>query len=901
MQEWGIPCALAATEAVVALRVRPAMFTLRLLGGFSLLGPTGELLQALAQRRAEAVLGVLALAGELGCTRSRLAGLLWPESDETHARHNLSNALHVLRLRLGPDAVAAAGETLRLNAACVDVDVRRFEQALGAGHEEEAVRVYGGPLLAGFYLDGAPEFDRWLEEERARLFRACAEAIETLATRAEAQGDWRAASVRWQRAVEHDPHNSRIVVRLMRSLAAAGDRGNALLAAEAHVRRLRDDLELAPDELFEDEVARLRRAHSADDAARRPAPAGASQSSAAAGAVAQPMAVATVAAPDGMPGPVAPAWARVRRNAPLFVAGVALFVSGGALFVRRAGTGADGLNAPVDPRPSVAVLPCESSPQDERHRLVATALHDELLTQLAKVANLRPISRISVLEYAGSARPAVSQIARELGVGNVVECSVRMLRDSVLVQVQLTDASGAPRVWSNWYDLARADAFAVGSEMARQIVAAVGVELSADARRMLAAGPTSNAEAYERYLAGHEFWTRPGRERRNLEAAQRLFEQALALDPSFALAHATLSELHGRMYSDRYDPSPARAASQEREAMAALRLAPDLPEAHVAMGLVHYWGRREYRAALAEFDRARPSLPNDALLKLYEGYVHRRLGDWDNVIRLVDEGRSLDPRNADLFYDLGGHSYHMMHRYADAVRMFDRTLVLTAGTHASAAVHKGLTYATWTGQLDSLRAAVRRFPPDAPVGPHGDVMAFTLQLGLWERRGNDILTALGRWPAQVLLGSEFIWPTNLYAGWAHELRGDRAAARAAFASARVVVDSIARALPGDWRVHAARGLVLANLGEVADARAEATWLALSPVYRTDAFWGSILAERRSQILAKIGDVDAALADAERMLAVPSWQSAWILRLDPRWDPIRADARFAALLQRYAVR
>ncbi|MHB1313218.1 MAG: tetratricopeptide repeat protein, partial [Gemmatimonadaceae bacterium] len=223
------------------------------------------------------------------------------------------------------------------------------------------------------------------------------------------------------------------------------------------------------------------------------------------------------------------------------------------------------------------------------------------------------------------------------------------------------------------------------------------------------------------------------------------------------------------------------------------------------------------------------------------------------------------------------------------------------GTHTSAAVHKGLAYVAWKGQLDTLRAILSRLPADEPVGAHGDVFAHDLQLMLWERRGDRILRALSSAPPRVLQSIDFLWPTSLYAAWAHELRGERPEASVAFGVARRVLDSVALRLPNDWRVHAARGLVLASQGQDAEARAEARWLQQSPVYRGDAFYSSYLAERRAQILARLGDTDAALTDIERLLRGPSWQSAHTLQLDPRWDPIRNDPRFRELLKRYAVR
>lgn len=234
------------------------MHTLRVLGGFALVGPSGEPVRGLTQPRAEALLAVLAVSGDLGCTRDRILGLLWPEIDESRGRHSLSVVLHAVRQVLGADAVLAAGETLLLNPAVITSDIQQFTRSLAATPLSDALQSYRGPLLDGFHLDGAPEFERWIDSARTRLCREFGEAVERLATRAESAGAWAEAAKWWTRAVEHDPHNTRVVIRLMRALASAGDRANALREAEAHRLRLLKELELPPEPELLAEVARIR-------------------------------------------------------------------------------------------------------------------------------------------------------------------------------------------------------------------------------------------------------------------------------------------------------------------------------------------------------------------------------------------------------------------------------------------------------------------------------------------------------------------------------------------------------------------------------------------------------------------------------------------------------------------
>jgi DNA-binding SARP family transcriptional activator len=223
------------------------LVTLRWLGGFALDGPSGAAAPALPKRRAEAVLAVLAVCGDLGCSRERLLALLWPESDEATARHGVRDALHIIRRALGPGAVPSAGRLLRLDPAVVASDVLSFTQALATDRAADAVRLYGGPLLDGFHVDDAVEFERWLDGERARLAREYGETLKRLAGAAERAGAWDEAAGWWARAVEHDPVNSHLVLQQVRVLAGTGDRANAIRVAEGHARRLREEFDLEPD------------------------------------------------------------------------------------------------------------------------------------------------------------------------------------------------------------------------------------------------------------------------------------------------------------------------------------------------------------------------------------------------------------------------------------------------------------------------------------------------------------------------------------------------------------------------------------------------------------------------------------------------------------------------------
>jgi DNA-binding SARP family transcriptional activator/TolB-like protein len=442
-----------------------AVFYLHVLGDPVLLGPAGPVTGRAAYRRRLALLSILALARERPVGRERIIGLLWPEKPADAARHTLSEALYVLRKDLGEDLFQAVGDEIALNPAVMGSDAADFEEAVRAGRPEDAVRAYRGPLLDGFNVSDAPEFERWVGGERDRLSRAFAQVLEGLALAADAGGDAAAAVEWWRRLAAHDRYSSRVALRLVRALDAAGDRMAALRFAGTHAVLLREELGAEPDRELAALVERLREepapalAHAAAQApasAEVPAeaepartagegaaPAGeAAQSAPAAAAppaaVVEPPAFAPMPAAPAPPPPPSPP-SRGYRRAALAGAAAALFLFAVLALVRSRG-GAPAPAAPAyDPR-RVAVLYLDDYSPNGELGYLANGLTEMLIHELAQVEALDVVSRNGVRPYRERA-VTMDSLAADLRAGTLVEGSVQRSGDSVRVTVQLIDTN----------------------------------------------------------------------------------------------------------------------------------------------------------------------------------------------------------------------------------------------------------------------------------------------------------------------------------------------------------------------------------------------------------------------------------------------------------------------------
>src|SRR6266480_6314556 len=290
---------------------------------------------------------------------------------------------------------------------------------------------------------------------------------------------------------------------------------------------------------------------------------------------------------------------------------------------------------------SIAVLPFENLSSDKENAFFAQGIQDEIITTLSKISGLRVISRTSTVHY-NSAPENLSEIARQLRVSNVLEGSVQKAGDRVHINVQLIQADTDAHLWAQSYDRELTDSFGVEAEVAKNIADSLRATLSPQEKARVETKPTTNADAYVLYLRGRDYQTRPDNFLQDFQAAARLYQQAIALDPEFALAHARLSVATSTIYHF-YQPTESWKQKANAEALESLRLQPNLGEGHLALGLYHYYMEGDYAAALRELDLAAQALPNDGDVGLYTAAVQRRQGRFAQAIASYQHAESIDP------------------------------------------------------------------------------------------------------------------------------------------------------------------------------------------------------------------------------------------------------------------
>jgi TolB-like protein/Flp pilus assembly protein TadD len=586
--------------------------------------------------------------------------------------------------------------------------------------------------------------------------------------------------------------------------------------------------------------------------------------------------------------------------AAVFVSAVALAVSF-SIFFRRgppriAPTSSEGVAeaAASIPEKSIAVLPFENSSDAKENAYFADGVQDEILTDLSKIADLKIISRTSVMHYKSGVARNLREIAQQLGVAYVVEGSVQRSGNRVRVNAQLVDARINRQIWGQTYDRDLANVFAIQSEIAKAIADQLQVKLSPSEANAIERPPTGDIAAFDLYTRAKTLLLTSfsSAAKAKLLQAADLLNQAIVLDPSFFQAYCLLAGTHDRLYLSGFDHTPARLALAEAAIDAAFRLRPDAGEAHLERAGNLYRGYLDYNGALAELEVAGQTLPNDPRIFELKGYIERRQGRWDESTRDLERAIDLDPRNFFMLQQIA-LSYGVLRRYAEEKSVWNRALAIepndvnTKVALASVEFH-------WKADTRLLHQTIDSIRTTNP-GTLPSVANDWLSCALTERdvaAAENALNAFGETPL-----TDYAVHLNrpLMEGVIARMTKDEGTARAAFMAARAEQEKTVRAQPDYGPALCVLGLIDAALGRKEEALREGRRaVELLPVAK-DAINGPLMITYLAMIAAWVGDKDLACEQLAIAVRPPSTVSYGQLKLLPFWDPLRGDPRFEKIV------
>ena len=555
----------------------------------------------------------------------------------------------------------------------------------------------------------------------------------------------------------------------------------------------------------------------------------------------------------------------------------------------------------VIPAKSIAVLPFQNLSPDNAGTFFADSVQDQILTNLAKVSDLKVISHTSVQQYRNQLGRNLREIGRQLGVAYVLEGTVQRAPSRVRVNAKLIDARTDTQIWAESYDRDVADLFVIQSDLAQAIVSQLQARLSPEQKAEIEETPTRDLAAFDLYLQAKEIvdtYLEAQDVSSSLLKALRLLEEATGRDPNFVLAYCYAARAHNLLYFLDLDSTPKRNALGEAAVENALRLRPNSAEAHLAKADHHFRCHRDYEQAQKELAIARPGLPNSVPFFNLSGYINRRQGHWTEAERDFATAVRLDPRNPNAVNFLVD-TFVLERRFPEAKLAYDRAIAAGMREPIALIRRAALDYGE-TGDTTTLRAALAA-APEVDVG--GGETSWRILIALIDHSYDEARRILAASPRDGFqdVDFSFYFPRAWYEGLIARAAGDKTGTVAAFTSARMVLESRLKDKPNDPRTLAVLAQVEANLGNKDLALSEAqTALELMPVSK-DAYDGPLVLQGLAQVYTWTGDHNRAFPELEALLRMPGYVSYGYLKTDPAWQPLREDSRFQQLLASMASR
>jgi TolB-like protein/class 3 adenylate cyclase len=542
---------------------------------------------------------------------------------------------------------------------------------------------------------------------------------------------------------------------------------------------------------------------------------------------------------------------------------------------------------------SIAVLPFENRSRDPDNAFFTDGVQDEILTDLAKIADLKVISRSSAMQYKSGITRNPREIGKQLGVAHLLEGSVQRAANRIRVNAQLIDARTDAQLWGQTYDADLADIFAIQSKIAETIVDQLRAKLSPTEKAAIEKPPTKDLTAYELYLRGQALYADttaniPATEK--LPRAASLLEEAVVRDPQFLLAWCLLSRVHGDIYFEGYDHTVSRRELANAAVQTALRVDPDAGEGHLALAQYYYHGLRDYESARRELSIARHTLPNNAEVFEYTGYIGRRDGRWEEATYDLERALELDPRSFLILQQLAV-TYSWQRQYADQARVLDRALVIVPGDPVTRVVRAGIAL-DWHADITPFQTTLAAVIAEDPKVARDVDDPFW---SLCERNTAASARMLKHYPSEGEVTMGVTFPHAYWEGVVARCEGDLPKAQIAFTAARAEIEKIVAKESQFAGALSLLAMIDAGLGRKEEALREGRRACELLPPSKDAIDGVNLDVNLAQIYAWTNEKDLAISQIARIERAPNNLSYGLLKLHPYWDSLRSDPRFELIV------